>query len=412
MKTIVIGAGLSGLTVGARLSEAGAEVEVLSKGWGVLHWHAGTIDVLGADGGGRVMSPSAAIETLIATQPDHPYVLVGVDGVAASLDWLVATTAATVGLSGTIESNQVLISATGGPRPTCLAPRSMVGGRHDDTAPTLIVGLDRFPDFSANLVASNLNASGGTARAVDISIPGVTGRTFFNGVTIANALDDPAITATVIEMVSPYLGTEERVGFPAVLGLSRHRQVFDELEASLGRRVFEIPILPPSVPGMRIHRTLVELIGHHRVHEGMEVIGIESGDGRVTSVLTEAAARPNRTPGDRFVIATGGILGGGIVAGYDGSLREVVAGLDVSGPPGRSEWFRTRFADGKGHPVYRSGVGVDGRFSAPEGPDNVTVVGHTLGGTDAIREKSVDGIALATGYKAADLLMGDAGVHP
>ena len=44
---------------------------------------------------------------------------------------------------------------------------------------------------------------------------------------------------------------EERVAFPAVLGIAE-RTGWSELQDRLGRPVFEVPTLPPSVPGMRV----------------------------------------------------------------------------------------------------------------------------------------------------------------
>lgn len=404
--TVVIGAGLSGLTVAARLRDAGKDVAVIAKGWGTLHWHAGTIDVLGGYRSGMVTDLTGDLEGFIAEHPDHPYALTGLATMGEALDWLVDATRPTVELKGDLRKNQILISATGGPRPTCLAPRSMASGRHNDTRPTLIVGLDRFTDLSAHLVANNLNEGGGNARGVDVVVPGITDRAFVTGVTIAQGLDDPSLRARLIQMVRPYVGVAERVGFPAVLGLRSHREVLDELETGLGTEVFEIPVIPPSVPGMRLHHALRDRIGFTRVREGMEAVGVDTDGDRITKVVTEAAGRPHEVHGDHFVLATGGILGGGIVAKGDGSLVEVVTGLPVTGPETRFEWFRADFADEQGHPVYRSGVTVGENFLPEEGPRNVTVVGHGLYGADTVREKSLEGVALATGYKAADVLTG------
>jgi anaerobic glycerol-3-phosphate dehydrogenase len=46
-KTLVIGAGLAGLTAGWQSAVSGAKTLVIAKGWGATHWHSGCIDVLG-----------------------------------------------------------------------------------------------------------------------------------------------------------------------------------------------------------------------------------------------------------------------------------------------------------------------------------------------------------------------------
>jgi glycerol-3-phosphate dehydrogenase subunit B len=141
----------------------------------------------------------------------------------------------------------------------------------------------------------------------------------------------------------------------------------------------------------------------------MEAVATESdaenGHRRVTAVLTEAAARNRRHTADAYVLATGGILGGGIVGSEGDGLAEVVFGLPVAGPVERSDWLRPEFTDPAGHPVYRSGVAVDAELRPvdPGGSilrSNLHAAGGILAGADPIAERSVDGIALATGRRA------------
>ncbi len=127
-------------------------------------------------------------------------------------------------------------------------------------------------------------------------------------------------------------------------------------------------------------------------------------------MLSEAAAdRPHRTRGDAFVLATGGILGGGIVGEYEGNLREVVLGLPVQGPTERAAWLSRDFTDPAGHPVFRSGIAVDTDLRPRGGPavSNLFAAGALLAGTDAVREGAVEGVALATGWKAGRLAAGE-----
>jgi glycerol-3-phosphate dehydrogenase subunit B len=78
----------------------------------------------------------------------------------------------------------------------------------------------------------------------------------------------------------------------------------------------------------------------------------------------------------------------------------------VSGVPGAGE---ERFRAGyfEDHPIARAGVAVDGELRR-EGLENVLVAGATLAGAQPWREKSGDGISLATGHRAAELILGAA----
>jgi glycerol-3-phosphate dehydrogenase subunit B len=69
------------------------------------------------------------------------------------------------------------------------------------------------------------------------------------------------------------------------------------------------------------------------------------------------------------------------------------------------------------HPMGRAGVPVDHELR-PVGAagervlENVLVAGATLAGAEPWREKSGDGLSLATGYRAADLVLGASTAAP
>ena len=62
---IIIGGGLSGLTAGIALAEAGKDVALVSAGQSTLHFTGGTLDLLGSDGQGNdVYNPIEGIAAL------------------------------------------------------------------------------------------------------------------------------------------------------------------------------------------------------------------------------------------------------------------------------------------------------------------------------------------------------------
>jgi glycerol-3-phosphate dehydrogenase subunit B len=183
-----------------------------------------------------------------------------------------------------------------------------------------------------------------------------------------------------------------------------------DLEERLGIPIFEIPTLPPSIPGIRIHNLLVDTIQKKggRVFDGMLAVGSETGGGSVIAVLTEAAALRHKVHrAGRFLLATGGILGGGIRTEPDGSIHEGVFGLDICAPGKRSDWFRPEFLNPSGHPIYSAGVEVDSDFhpirSGGEiGFQNLYAIGSTLAHSDVLRERSLEGVALATAFAVSN----------
>ena len=413
---LVIGAGLAGLAAAWQVAAAGHKVRLIAKGWGATHWHSGCIDALGyypLDSGTAVSSPAAGIGQLIAENPNHPYALVGVEGVSAALEAFKALCReAGYPLHGSIEKNWLLPSAVGTIRPTCLAPETMIAGDLTQDSPMLIVGFEQFGDFYANVTADNLSKQGFSATSLMVDLPSLRERHVLTGVILARMMEQEAFRAEVVAAIRPHIGRAARVGFPAVLGRGQAMAVKADLEAGLERPIFEIPVLPPSVPGIRLHHILKRAIERSggRVFDGMEAIGVEAEGVRITAVYTESAARKRTHRYGQYILATGGILGGGITTNFEGKAREVVFDLPVSIPDSRLDWFKRDFMDKDGHPVYRAGVVVDENFRPTNGNgrpiyENVHAAGAALANAEVIRERSMEGVALSTGYAVGKLVI-------
>ncbi|MBX3061164.1 MAG: glycerol-3-phosphate dehydrogenase subunit GlpB, partial [Anaerolineae bacterium] len=394
-------------------SQRGKGVRLIAKGWGATHWHAGCVDVLGywpVESDTAVTNPAATLPDLLAANPQHPYALVGPAQLETALDGLKQLCAdAGYPLLGSLDKNWRLPTAVGAARPTCLAPATMTAGDLDDHAPMLLVGFKQLPDFFANVAADNLAQQGIPARHVTLDLPALAARNFTTAVQLARFMQQSDFRAAVAQAVKSHLGDAARVGLPAVLGLEEATAVHQDMQAQLGRPVFEIPGLPPSVAGIRLHRILKAAIEKNggRVYDGMEAIGFTADGGRVTAVHTETSGRPRQHRYERVVLATGGILGGGIVTNHAGEVCEVVFKLPLRHPENRLEWFRRDFLDKQGHPIYRAGVSVNEQFQPMNGRvvyQNLYAAGNTLAGADSIIERSFDGVALATGYVVGNLV--------
>ena len=411
--TIVIGAGLAGLMGALALAEAGRAPLLLAKGQGATHWTGGTIDVWGgAD------SPRAALAELIAQQPDHPYARAGVSGVAEALDRFRALMeAAHYPYVGSLDGNVLLPTALGALRPAALLPATMVAGdarlgRGDHGGPPLLIaGFRELRDFFPPLAAANLSAQGITARGVYLKLPPVQRRLDFNTRSFAQLFDDPAFRQDVGRQLRELKGDATRIGLPAVLGLRDPLGVVADLQRLSGAQIFEIPTLPPSVPGMRLFAIFQDAItkAGGRIQIGSAVVRCVDADDRLIAVYTEAAAREQEHRAQAFLLATGGVAGGGVRTDHTGDVWETALGLPLQAPNGRGEWFAPRFLAEGGHPIYRAGVAVDQQLRPLDGArrriyQNVTVAGSALAGADPVRERCYSGLALATGWMAGRLL--------
>jgi glycerol-3-phosphate dehydrogenase subunit B len=424
---IVVGTGLAGLTAAVRLSEDGARVLVLAKGVGATHLSAGTIDVLGYasfrrgparalthGAPERVERPAEAVGVLVDVQPGHPYALIGAEAIASAVDWFKARIASgplsPYAYVGSVEDNLLLPTAAGAARPSAVVPETMAGGDLRRDAAICIVGFRALKDFHPQLAADMITRAGVPARGVELDLV-PEARADVNALGFARAFDDPAFRADVAAQLVGQLGVEERAAFPAVLGIADPHGVWIELEHRLGRTVFEIPTLPPSVPGMRVYRSLNETLRRAggRVILNTVVTGAEHEDGRVRALRTRVGLREERRGADWVVLATGGFASGGVELDSRWTARETALGLPVIGVPHPgAERFRPGYFDD--HPMARAGVAVDRELRPVDGGgdrlyENVLVAGATLAGAEPWREKSGDGLSLSTGYRAAELVL-------
>ena len=409
---LVIGAGLAGLTAAYHAAKAGQTVKVIAKGMGVTHWHAGTIDVLGytADGKG-VARPLEAISKLL---PEHPYRLLGAEQLSVALAGFAAL-AAELGLpyagAQNAGDNLWLPSPVGAARPAFLSPAGQTAGDLSTGQPLLVVGVEGMRDFYPKLIAENLARQGHAARHAFLPLSLFTPRHDVTTLQLAKLVEEPACLSQLAESLAWMVQPGERIGLPAILGFDEHLAVLARLGEASGALVFEIPTLPPSVPGIRLHTRLrrkLEAMGV-RVEVGMEAIGYGAEEDRIGWVETETSSRPLKHRAANFLLATGGILGGGINSDHAGRAWEVIFDLPLTIPQERGDWFRPHFLDGGGQPVFRGGVAVNDSFQ-PIRPDgspvyaNLWAAGGTLAGADGIRERSVEGIAISTGRVVASAL--------
>ncbi|HEX6681141.1 MAG TPA: glycerol-3-phosphate dehydrogenase subunit GlpB [Gaiellaceae bacterium] len=411
--TVVIGAGLAGLTAALRVAEAGQRVAVLAKGVGATHLSPATIDVLGYDDG-VVASPARALPGFTAAQRGHPYGRLSVELIRAALAWFQDRLDGH-GYRGGLDENLLVPTAVGAAKPTALVPGTMAAADLRDGRRFVFVGLRGLKDFYPAFLAGNVARAqlpgdrSVATRATELAPPLGIQRDL-GPLGFARSFEDPAFRESVVAELRPRLVPGELVGFPAVLGVAHAREVHQELEERLGHPVFEVPTLPPSVQGLRVFETMTDALRRAggRLVVGSTVGAVRTRNGRVDAAVTETAGRPIAYRAGSFVLATGGFASGGLELEPSGRIRETVFDLPLSGVPGPNEprLAREYFDD---HPISRAGVAVDEKMRPVSESEpvyeNLHAVGATLAGAVPWREASGNGISLASGYAAAEAIL-------
>lgn len=409
---VVIGAGIAGLAATLRLARGGARVTLVAKGLGGLQLSQGTIDILGYSAD-RVDAPLDAIESHVAARPTHPYTHFTPSYVGEAARWVRDLLGEDL-LVGNPDTNVLLPTGVGALRPTSLYQPSMAAGIPADGREYVIVGLRQIKDFYPTLIAENLSRHRGAdgqpimarAEILDFEIrPGEVDTTSTNA---ARALDDPQMRARLADAIAPLVRDGEVVGLPAILGLN-DPTAWKDLASRLGHEVFEISMQPPSVPGMRLNQALTALVKDEaRFILGSQVTGIEVEDGRVRAVSISTAGRDTRIETKNIVLAAGGFESGAIDMDSYGTVTDTILGLPILGAEGQllhgDFW-------GSDQPVFLAGLNVDDAMHPLDAQgrpvySNVYAAGSNLAGATRWREKSGEGIALASALRAADEILG------
>ena len=379
----VVGSGLSALVATRALQQAGRRPVLIWPGLSSLYFLYATVDVLGYANpttGQPVEEPASGVRQLIADNPDHPYARAGLpaleEGSALLLEWL---REAGFNWQGTLARNLLLPTATGTPKPSCLVPTSMVAGDLRRDEPIVFCGFEGYQDFIPELAAANLSRvwSGNrrSVSAVRAALPGIKPDRLFTSIDMARSFEDPSFRRDVAGRLRRAVNDDRaRLGMPAVLGLTHDSDVHADFEKETGHPVFEIPTVPPSVLGLR----LFDRLRRHLQETGVEMIW-------------QAPAHDADVAGGRCQRI---------------HLKSAGREMPVDASPGE----RTDESLFQPQPFAAIGYSVSDRLQ-PLDPDgrplaaNVFAAGGAMAGYDPTGIKARGGMAIATGYRAAQEAM-------
>ncbi len=400
---IIIGMGLSGLMAAKTAAEAGQKVLIVGKGMGSLCLFSNTIDLLGQCPTGTKMKD--ALPRWIKDHPGHPYAQVGSERIEEALLSFISLFPPPYSFHAIEQMNCLLPTGAGTLRPTYLVPATMIEAASFDERHTLIAGFEGFKDFYPHYVADRLGC-----RGINLPLPDPLTRER-TASALARLMEKQSFRENIGREIKKQLRGETRVGFPAVLGLGDPIQVKDDLEEITGTKVFEIPILPPSVPGKRIfdrfkdwliEKGVTFLLGYPVLKATVTEKKCQGIEVHHPPVITFFSA-------DRFILATGRFMGGGLKADSE-KIFEPTFNLPVYQPPSREGWFEGLFFSDPPHPIHRAGVLANASLQAVDAGgnvilENVRVAGSLLAHHQCIDEKSREGIEISTGYMAAKCAM-------
>jgi glycerol-3-phosphate dehydrogenase subunit B len=398
---IIVGAGLSGLFSAVLAADEGYDVTLISQGRGSLSLSTGCVQVW------RSKAPSRAISRL---DKSHPLSLAGKDNLYSALSFFTQLMQeSNYPFSGEVTRNIQLTTAVGGQLTASLAPHTMVKGELSSESSFWIAQFDGFRDFYAEMIAANLERSGfGIKGVLDLPLFNIPMRRDSYAVDLASRFENNSWLDELIRAWRPKLQGLGKVGLPAVLGLSNAFEVHQRLENELEVEIFEIPTLPPSIPGLRLERILNGAAAQRGVViiEGSTAVGRvdgTTGGQRTNGVVLHTAGGPRILKAQAVLLATGGVLNGGIIRRQNGRFQETVFDLPLRNNHHPNAMISP--SPFEHQPYNLVGVGVDScmRPLAVDGEplfENLFAAGGIIAGADRSMEGSRQGIDLSTAYCA------------
>lgn len=219
------------------------------------------------------------------------------------------------------QTNNMTLTITGHLKPVFLAPDWQYVTEAPE--PLVVVGIDGVVDASVKWMADAYRRNiGQPAQAIVLPRPSVFPFGQINPVRLAAYLDSPPgrtwFEETLCEGVANQ-SADWTVIVPQVLGIRDPEKIFRELGPRMKRPIYEYGMMPPAIGGMRIDE---------RWRRYLRTQGVRWVSGHVQNVNGgHAQLRDGREiVSDIVILATGGILGGGLDVLVDGRVRDSVTG--------------------------------------------------------------------------------------
>jgi glycerol-3-phosphate dehydrogenase subunit B len=175
------------------------------------------------------------------------------------------------------EGNTRMITSQGTIKSTYCLPLTMQPGATGlkENLPCLIADFHGMREFSAVQIAESLRSRWSGIRTLRVHFPGTDGLTELYPEQMARSLELPLNREKLAMLIKPHIQEVKIIGLPAVLGIDKSLQATNDLSERLGLPVFEIPTIPPSVPGIRLKETFERALPQIGVRHSSEA-GSES----------------------------------------------------------------------------------------------------------------------------------------
>ena len=409
----IIGSGLAGMA--AAFFAAARDLRVTQMGHtGEIIFASGLLDLLGVHPVAEKRcwnDPWAAIDALVRDLPNHPYARLKKGDIKAAFDEILTFLEETgLAYHRNADRNTGVLTSLGTIKSTYAVPHTMWQGVRAlaEKPACLIVDIRGLKGFSARQIAAALKTDWPGLRSARISFPDSDHLNEMYTEHMANALLLPHNREKLARIIKPLVKESKIIGLPAILGLYRTREVISQLEDLIGVPIFEIPTIPPSIPGLR----LKEAFERGLRSKGVQYFSLTKALKVRQTAASRFETRIGRDDVEHIVdsrgviLASGRFIGGGLHADRT-RIRETIFDLPVYQPDSRRKWHRRDFLDSRGHSINQAGLEIDDAFRplndlGDPAFETLFAAGSILAHNDWKRLKCGAGLAIATAFGAVN----------
>lgn len=307
---VVVGQGMSGLLSAIWAKEQGRKVGLVSQGTGKIIQSSGLFDYYGKTPQTDVTEKAIEKFKKLVNKLELPY-------------------------QGNLHQPASVVTGAGYLKETILYPETIVP--IPDLGHVIIVGFKEIADFQPAFVKGNLERERPNLKIDTLSVTlGKKSLRTMTQLDAARLLDKKEIRTGVIAEINKVI-QEKNLGqprlfiFPASLGIQNWKTVLEEFSEGLGALVTEAPGMPPNASAIRLHEALRKeaiRLGI-RFYSDTKVIGSIVEDNRVKNLTIKTINKATELIGKNYIIAAGGVLGGGHEVTSQG-LVDTVLGLELN----------------------------------------------------------------------------------
>lgn len=322
---VVIGQGLSGMLSAIWAKEQGYRTALVAAGTGKIVQSTGVIDLIpGSDGGLKEWMELYQLESIQKSQ-----LMDAMEKFKALMNRLGYP------YKGDLENLISMVTGSGHIKRTALYPATI--SPIPERGQVVIVGFHEVTDFQPTYVKGNLQKARPHLwmEAIKVKL-GIRSQRTMTQLDAARLLDQKEIRDHCINqikqlMVEKNMSQPDLFIFPASLGVDNWRETIKHFSFELGGKVTEAPGMPPNATAIRLNDRLKKeaiQLGV-RFYADTTVVGSNLDGDEMKSLRIKTANQTTDLSGKQFILATGGVLGGGLEVTSEG-IRETALHLEVN----------------------------------------------------------------------------------